>query len=200
VKSPSELITHLGVAGIPNFFGQELCRRLRADVRAGSLEPARVRVGESATQVNENYRRSQKTQIATPAAGTVEHCLRQLQSWCALYYGIGLSGFEPPQYLLYRQGDFFSRHADGPEPSEFRFRQSPRKVSVVVFLNGEKDSGSEDSFCGGELVVYGGGDSPDQGWPIVPSEGLLVAFPSFLVHEVKPVTSGERISLVSWFS
>jgi len=30
------------------------------------------------------------------------------------------------------------------------------------------------------------------------SRGSLIAFPSYLAHRVRPVTSGTRLSLVSW--
>ena len=29
-------------------------------------------------------------------------------------------------------------------------------------------------------------------------QGILVLFPSYILHEVKPVTKGERNSLVAW--
>jgi PKHD-type hydroxylase len=36
---------------------------------------------------------------------------------------------------------------------------------------------------------------------ILPKEqGKLIAFPSYTLHEVKPVTKGERYSLVAWIT
>ena len=32
------------------------------------------------------------------------------------------------------------------------------------------------------------------------AQGTLILFPSFILHEVTPVTKGERNSLVSWIT
>jgi SM-20-related protein len=37
------------------------------------------------------------------------------------------------------------------------------------------------------------------GFGVEGEEGLLIAFRSDLLHEVTPVTHGERYTLVSWF-
>jgi SM-20-related protein len=34
----------------------------------------------------------------------------------------------------------------------------------------------------------------------VPEAGLLIAFRSEMLHEVEPVTSGERVTIVSWYA
>jgi predicted 2-oxoglutarate/Fe(II)-dependent dioxygenase YbiX len=46
-----------------------------------------------------------------------------------------------------------------------------------------------DDAIGGENV----------GLPLAGEAGLLIAFPSHLVHSVSPVTAGERYTLVTWF-
>ena len=37
------------------------------------------------------------------------------------------------------------------------------------------------------------------GFPLRGQTGLLIAFPSGLPHEVRPVTRGERLTVVTWF-
>jgi len=65
-----------------------------------------------------------------------------------------------------------------------------RKLSLSVQLS------DPSSYEGGDLVLY------EQDKPtIIPKEqGKLIAFPSYTLHEVTPVTKGERYSLVAWIT
>ena len=77
-----------------------------------------------------------------------------------------------------------------------------RRLSVVLFLNRQAKEATPGGFCGGSLVFYGLINDPRAkqiGFPLVAEPGLLIAFPSDLVHEVTPVTDGERYTVVSWF-
>jgi len=63
-----------------------------------------------------------------------------------------------------------------------------RKLSLSIQLTDPKD------YEGGELFLY----EDKKGLEMSKEQGTLVLFPSFILHEVKPVTKGERNSLVSW--
>jgi PKHD-type hydroxylase len=63
-----------------------------------------------------------------------------------------------------------------------------RKLSLSIQLNEPKD------YEGGELILYEG----EKGTEMKKDQGTLILFPSYVMHEVKPVTKGERNSLVSW--
>lgn len=63
-----------------------------------------------------------------------------------------------------------------------------RKLSIVVQLS------SPEEYEGGELKLY----HSHEGTPIKKEKGLVVSFPSYTLHEVTPVTKGERYSLVAW--
>jgi PKHD-type hydroxylase len=65
---------------------------------------------------------------------------------------------------------------------------STRKLSMSVQLSDVGD------YEGGELQFA------DSTQPAPKEIGSLIVFPSFLTHRVKPVTSGERKSMVSWVS
>jgi PKHD-type hydroxylase len=63
-----------------------------------------------------------------------------------------------------------------------------RKLSIAIQLNDPSE------YEGGEFCFMTGSDETK-----LPKEkGLAVLFPSFLLHRVAPVTSGERQSLVCW--
>ena len=70
------------------------------------------------------------------------------------------------------------------------FNSQVRKLSLTIELSDPKN------YKGGELVLYEG----DKGIFMEKEQGMLTAFPSFVLHEVKPVTKGERNSLVCWIT
>ena len=63
-----------------------------------------------------------------------------------------------------------------------------RKLSFVLQLSHPSE------YEGGELKLYNGGDPIT----IKREKGLIVFFPSYTLHEVTPVTKGERYTLVGW--
>jgi len=65
---------------------------------------------------------------------------------------------------------------------------SHRKISIVVQLSDPED------YVGGDLELKPGCDDL-----VIPrGKGNVVVFPSFLLHRVVPLTSGNRKSLVLW--
>ena len=89
--------------------------------------------------------------------------------------------------MRYEKGDFFVRHQDGNTHQLDFDHLRVRRISIIVFLN--------DSFSGGRLNFY----DPTTAFALVGETGLLVAFKADTFHEVLPVTSGERFTIVSWF-
>jgi predicted 2-oxoglutarate/Fe(II)-dependent dioxygenase YbiX len=70
-------------------------------------------------------------------------------------------------------------------------------LTVVLFLESAREADPDGGFTGGILRLFP--DSDDTSIDIVPRRGLLVAFPADTVHEVSPVTSGHRDTVVDWF-
>lgn len=110
-------------------------------------------------------------------------------------YGFAAQGFDPadPMFCLrYESGDHFAWHADN---SSTDAPLATRKLSAVIQLS------PPDSYEGGdlELAMY----APDvSGTPQTRSQlrarGLMITFPSYMLHRVAPVTSGVRHSIVAW--
>ena len=98
-------------------------------------------------------------------------------------YGFDLLGFaEGLQYASYGPGQFFGWHADiGPGST------SLRKLSLTIQLS------EADDYAGGALQFHGGSDMP-----AARALGAATFFPSYLAHQVAPVTRGLRRSLVAW--
>jgi len=65
-----------------------------------------------------------------------------------------------------------------------------RKLSISIQLTNPQE------YEGGELKLYDGDDN--QANIMDKTQGTLIIFPSYVLHEVMPVTKGERNSLVTW--
>ena len=63
-----------------------------------------------------------------------------------------------------------------------------RKLSISIQLTNPEE------YEGGELYLY----EQDKGTLMDKTQGTLIIFPSYILHEVAPVTKGERNSLVAW--
>lgn len=90
------------------------------------------------------------------------------------------------QFTKYGVGEFYEAHMD-----TFKLQDNMRKVSIVIQLTDPKD------YEGGDFVFIDGDDEfKPKGFS---KRGSVLVFPSFLMHQVKPITSGTRHSIVSWF-
>ena len=101
-----------------------------------------------------------------------------------LFFKFELTGFfENIQFTEYKApGGHYGRHIDRA------LNSVTRKLSVTVQLSDPKN------YKGGDLNLYVGED------PYVCSkeQGIVNVFPSYVLHEVQPVTKGTRYSLVAW--
>ena len=114
---------------------------------------------------------------------------------------------ESCQFTKYGVGQYYGWHCDSwIQPYQRKQNEDGtypldhgkiRKLSVTVTLTDPKE------YKGGELEFDLRNEDPDKKpnlrtcTEILP-KGSLVVFPSFVWHRVKPVTKGERNSLVIW--
>jgi SM-20-related protein len=103
---------------------------------------------------------------------------------------------------MYQPGGFYGLHSDSNRCEGSPEELHRRAVSVVVFLSGESAEPAGECHSGGALTLYGLMPEPafaECGFEIAAEPGLLVAFRSNVLHEVKPVLAGERFTIVSWY-
>lgn len=102
------------------------------------------------------------------------------------HFKYNLTDLETLQYTIYNKGQYYKKHLD--LSNELMAGNIMRKLSFSIQLSDSSD------YEGGELCGYVG----EKEIFAEKQKGSLTFFPSFLLHEVKPVTSGKRISLVGW--
>ena len=105
------------------------------------------------------------------------------------FFKFDLWGFcEGFQFTKYKApGGKYGAHIDKA------MNQTTRKLSITIQLSDPKN------YTGGEFKII---ESSEKNPGLFPpnEQGTLIAFPSFALHEVKPVTKGERYSLVAWIT
>lgn len=107
----------------------------------------------------------------------------------ARFFRFDLSGLADLQYAVYggAEGGHFDWHKDyGRDPSDPQ--QEPRKLTLSLQLSEPGD------YEGCDLEVRGGHqiDTAPR------MRGTLIAFPANVLHQVTPIRSGIRRSLVIW--
>jgi SM-20-related protein len=100
--------------------------------------------------------------------------------------------------LRYPPGAFYRTHRDvAAQPDANQLHR--RAVSIVLFLN----SGApvpQAAFTGGALRLHETDEARGSWRDVVPIAGTLIAFRSDVLHEVLPVATGTRLSVVTWLA
>lgn len=185
---------HLFIA--EQFLEPDTCREIVAEMSAAQSDAATVYGRSNSGSVEQNVRRTLRIR---PSLATVELIVSRLldvKEVVEKHFGVALTECEEPQFLHYREGDFFVAHQDG-NTGMTRLDTERRLVSTVIFLSREADSPRPGAHCGGSLVFSD--YRTDSKFHMIGEPGMLVAFRAETTHEITPVTHGERYSIVSWY-
>lgn len=191
---------HLFVAR--EFFDAAACASLRAQMQSSAGRAATVRIDGETSVVDPSIRRVKLTEVPEAAISYATTRLLALKPQLEQHFGLTLRGCQPLQFLTYRPGDFYRWHVDGTNEPDAPAMTNERRVSAVIFLNSEAREPHDGVYCGGSLAFHGLMKHPQGGsvgFPLIGEEGLLVAFPSSLPHEVTAVTHGERYTIAAWY-
>jgi len=107
------------------------------------------------------------------------------------FFGLNLNGYSDIQYTVYRSSNEgkYDYHIDCGLGEKREEQGEMRKLSLVMLL-----SEPVIDFSGGELQIK----LSDHDMTLDMWKGRIVAFPSFILHRVRPVHLGIRKSLVIW--
>lgn len=144
--------------------------------------------GNSNGNVNANIRRSQVSWLENKqeTAGIFKKLADIVSSLNAEHYNFDLTGFGEPLQLT---------HYDQAENGMYGWHQDygtgvSRKMSMAMQLTDPSE------YEGGNLQIMTTGEPVN----IRKQRGLIAVFPSYVLHQVTPVTQGSRQSLVAWVS
>ena len=183
------------------FLEAEIRARFLAEVESATRTASTVQ-DSGAYVVDRAVRSTNWIEAPTGAASLVESRLLDLKPAMEEHFRVPLSGCDGTQFLSYKPGDFYLPHRDVRREPALAGGLRQRQISVVIFLNSQSGEPRDGHFCGGSLTFYGLMDQAQGksiGLPLEGRAGLLVAFPSAILHGVAAVTYGERFTIVSWY-
>jgi len=115
-------------------------------------------------------------------------------------WNFDITAVESMQITKYKPGSFYGWHRDGASdclsvynlPDNKFMHGKVRKLSMTILLNG--------NYQGGEFQFANYSKLENKvNTPDFKNAGSVIVFPSFMEHQVAPVTKGTRYSLVAWF-
>ena len=161
-----------------------------AELRNATAVAATVYGGRN--NVESNVRRTKRLAASDELHSTILRHLRDIKPKIEEHFGITTDEIEEPQFLHYEEGDFFVAHQDGNTPV-IRDQTLARRISLVVFLS------DPSAYEGGALTLHGSYPNWEDRQTIEADAGSLIAFRAETTHEVTPLISGERFTIVSWY-
>jgi SM-20-related protein len=183
-----------------NFVDESTCSEWLAAVKAGRQTAATIANAKGHSVVDERARRTLSVAVDKGVEDVVQRRFSDLLPEIREYFGVCISLVQDPQFLMYSRGDHFRPHQDSSVLPVHGQELLSRRVSVVLFLNRRTQLPEQGAYCGGDLVLYMPRIGAAPRVQVHGQAGLLVAFLSSVFHEVRPVTHGERYTVVSWYA
>lgn len=185
---PSESETHPFVTWNDGFTAEELTQiETYCDT---ALTKVKATIGDKS--VSDEFSDHRKSNVGWVSLSPDTEWFYERMAWItrklnSMFYRFDLSGFvEDMQFTVYEgTGGHYDWHVDSGLN-----HSSPRKLSVVLQLTDPAE------YDGGELQLLVTKDPLG----VERKRGLVVAFPSVVLHRVTPVTRGVRKTIVVWVS
>jgi PKHD-type hydroxylase len=170
---------------IPGVLSPEQVRSMRERLASTDWIDGRASVGSQGAQVKRNRQLAEGSPLALELGQIVSAALmaNPLFFSCALPLRI-----LPPFFNSYAGGEHYGPHVDGAIRAQRGGAAVRTDVSCTVFLSDPED------YEGGELTVIDAYGTHEVKLPA----GDAIVYPSTSIHEVQPVTRGERLASFLW--
>jgi PKHD-type hydroxylase len=171
---------------IPGVLSAEQVVEMRARLAATDWIDGRASVGPQGAQVKRNRQLAEGSPLALELGQTISAALMAHPLFFSSVLPLRILA---PYFNSYAGGEHYGLHVDGAIRAQRPGLPAIRAdVSATVFLS------EPDEYEGGELVVVDAYGTHEVKLPA----GDAIIYPSGSVHEVLPVTSGERIASFLW--
>jgi SM-20-related protein len=176
------------------FFEPDVCEEIVAEMKVAAGSAATVYGSSISGTIDESVRRTFCVKPSSETGALVVQKLLACKAAIEKHFAVTFKECEDPQFLRYREGDFFVAHQDG-NTGLLRLETEQRLISTVIFLSRESELPGAGDYSGGSLVF----SNLRERFRVPAEPGMLVAFRSETTHEVTPVIHGERFSIASWY-
>ena len=185
------IIQHAKFYGINNLINTPLWNLIQKELNSSNLEWEDGAVGGEG--YSKNTRKSKIAWISD--AYLREQLFYSVDLYNKQNWNYDLDGCDLVQYGTYSDGGFYDWHVDEEAEIEpINGKYLVRKLSMTIWLN------DPDEYEGGEFDIEIKNPKSEVRYETLKlSKGSIVIFPSDKWHRVRPVTSGVRKSLVTWF-
>ena len=142
-------------------------------------------IHQAAKTAEDTNIRDAQVRFIDPKSTKLYKILNKIAVSANKYFNYDITGIETAQLIHYAApSNGYGYHIDiGPDNAT-----AQRKISMTLALN--------EDYEGGELCFR----TSDQPSCTRPQVGEVVLFSSFISHQVKPVTKGNRYVVVAWFT
>ncbi|WP_417620184.1 Fe2+-dependent dioxygenase [Parasphingorhabdus sp.] len=171
---------------IENILDDEQVRDFREKLKAATWTDGADSAGTRSVKVKQNLQLSRQNPLSVELGNII---LRKLGN-DPLFISASLAEkIWPPIFNLYQDGGHYGTHSDAALMRLAEANMTIRSdLSATLFLS------EPDEYDGGELVIeerYGA-------QPVKLAAGDMVLYPSSSLHQVTPVTRGQRICAITW--
>jgi len=171
---------------IPGVLSAAQVAQMRQQLRDTDWIDGRASVGPQGAQVKRNRQLAEGSPLAIELGQTISAALMAHPLFFSSVLPLRILA---PYFNSYAGGEHYGLHVDGAIRAQRPGLPAIRAdVSATVFLS------EPDDYEGGELVVVDAYGTHEVKLPA----GDAIIYPSGSVHEVLPVTSGERIASFLW--
>jgi PKHD-type hydroxylase len=171
---------------IPGVLSGEQVAQMRQQLRDTDWIDGRASVGPQGAQVKRNRQLAEGSPLALELGQAISAALMAHPLFFSSVLPLRILA---PYFNSYAGGEHYGLHVDGAIRAQRPGLPAIRAdVSATVFLS------EPDEYEGGELVVVDAYGTHEVKLPA----GDAIIYPSGSVHEVLPVTSGERIASFLW--
>ena len=144
----------MGVFALKDFLDAESCHAIQAQMHLPqSIRPAEIS-RDGMERIDEAIRKTKLVKIDKQTKSSIEERVTSIKSQIKAHFEVELDTCENPQFLAYKEGDFFKPHTDSITSSTAHDFVQQRRVSVVLFLNGESSIPSPDTYSGSSLILF----------------------------------------------
>ncbi|ALK98263.1 Fe(II)-dependent oxygenase [Massilia sp. WF1] len=170
---------------IPGVLSPAQVKAMRERLASADWIDGRASVGSQGAQVKRNRQLAEGSPLALEFGQLVSAAL----SANPLFFSSVLPlRILPPFFNSYAGGEHYGPHVDGAVRAQRGASPLRTDVSCTVFLS------DPDEYEGGELTVIDSYGTHEVKLPA----GDAIVYPATSVHEVQPVTRGERIASFLW--
>jgi PKHD-type hydroxylase len=170
---------------IPGVLNPDQVQDMRARLAATDWIDGRASVGSQGAQVKRNRQLAEGSPLAVELGQIVSSALMANPLFFSSVLPLRIL---PPYFNSYAGGEHYGPHVDGAIRVQRGQAALRADVSCTVFLS------DPDDYDGGELAVIDTYGTHEVKLPA----GDAIVYASTSVHEVQPVTRGERVASFLW--